>query len=182
MRPQVIAFIFESLVLVKKSPTLQGFSLSVQWQLLSGYALQGRMDRDKVIVDFSPQAADPLLEKITGSRSPETQKCNIQEIEEGKRITRKIFHFENCGTVYMDSLNAHNVKIKNCGNNVPNVTCLLFLSFSPHFCSHWQPTYPYHIIFQITVLGLLAMGKSYTHNLMQSLVVRGHLCHLQLSI
>ena len=106
--------------------SLQGFSLSVQWQLLSGYALQGRMDRDKVIVDFSPQAADPLLEKITGSRSPETQKCNIQEIDEGKRITRKIFHFENCGTVYMDSLNAHNVKIKNCGNNVPNVTCSLF--------------------------------------------------------
>ena len=185
MRPQVIAFIFKRLVLVKKSPSFQRFSLSFHWQLLSGYTLQFRMDmadRDTVIVDLSPQAADPRLKKITDSRSPETQKCNIQEIDEGKRITRKIFHFENCGTVYMDSLNAHNVKIKNCGNNVPNVTCLLFLSFSPHFCSHWQPTYPYHIIFQITVLGLLAMGKSYTHNLMQSLVVRGHLCHLQLSI
>ena len=107
MRPQVIAFIFESLVLVKKSPTFQGFSLSVQWQLLSGYALQGRMDRDKVIVDFSPQAADPLLEKITGSRSPETQKCNIQEIDEDKRITCKIYH-------WVSLLNALYVKIKNC--------------------------------------------------------------------
>ena len=152
MRPQVIAFIFESLVLVKKSPTLQGFSLSVQWQLLSGYALQGRMDRDKVIVDFSPQAADPLLEKITGSRSPETQKCNIQEIDEDKRITCKIYH-------WVSLLNALYVKIKNCGNNVPSVTCSLFLSFSPHFCSHCQPTWPYHIMIQITVLGLLAMGK-----------------------
>ena len=175
MRPQVIAFIFESLVLVKKSPTFQGFSLSVQWQLLSGYALQGRMDRDKVIVDFSPQAADPLLEKITGSRSPETQKCNIQEIDEDKRITCKIYH-------WVSLLNALYVKIKNCGNNVPSVTCSLFLSFSPHFCSHWQPTWPYHIMIQITVLGLLAMGKFYTHNLIESPVVPGHLCRLELSI
>ena len=143
----------------KKSPTFQGFSLSVQWQLLSGYALQGRTDRDKVIVDLSPQAANFRLEKITDSRSPETQTCNIQEIDEDKRITCKIYHFESCGTVYMDSLNAHYVKIKNCGNNVPNVTCSLFLSFSPHFCSHCQPTWPYHIMIQITVLGLLAMGK-----------------------
>ena len=87
------------------------------------------VDRDTVIVDLSPQAVDRRLEKITDSHSPETQKRNIQEIDEDKRLIRKIYHFKNCGTVYMDSLNAHDVRVKNCGNNVPNVTCSLFLLF-----------------------------------------------------
>ena len=90
------------------------------------------VDRNTVIVDRSLQAADPRLEKTTDSRSPQTQKCNnIQEINEDNHQTHKIYHFENCGTVYMDSFNTHSVKMENCGNNTPKVTCSSFLlSFS----------------------------------------------------
>ena len=157
MRPQVIAFIFESLVLVKKAQHFKG-SVSLSSGSYS-QATPYKAEWTETKLSSISHLRLPILEKITGSRSPETQKCNIQEIDEDKRITCKIYHFESCGTVYMDSLNAHYVKIKNCGNNVPNVTCSLFLSFSPHFCSHCQPTWPYHIMIQITVLGLLAMGK-----------------------
>ena len=73
---------------------------------------------------MSPQAADPKVEKKTNSRSPD-----IQEINEDICQTHKIYQFQNCGTVYMDSLNARGVRMDNCGNNVPQVTCSLFFLF-----------------------------------------------------
>ena len=66
---------------------------------------------------------DPKLEKSI-SRSPD-----IQEIDEDIRQTRKIYHFQNCGSVCMsvssDSFNARGVTMENCGNNlnIPQVTC-----------------------------------------------------------
>ena len=92
------------------------------------------VDRNTVIVDRPPQAADPRLEKTTDSLFPRTRKChcNIQEINEKNPQAHKIYHIENCGTVYMDSFNAHNVRMENCGNNISKVTCsLFFLSFFP---------------------------------------------------
>ena len=78
----------------------------------------------------SSQAADPRLEKTTNFRS---QAPDIQEVNEDIHQTHKIynFKFQNCGTVYMpvDSFNARGVRMDNCGNNVPQVTCSL--SFSP---------------------------------------------------
>ena len=70
------------------------------------------------------QAADPRLEMPTNSRSPQTQNSEIQEISEDIHQTHKIYHFQNCGTVYMDSLNARGVIMENCGNNIPQVICL----------------------------------------------------------
>ena len=88
------------------------------------------------MVDRSPQTSGPSLEKTANSPSPE-----IQEINEDIRQAHKIYHFQNCGTVYIDSFNARGVRMENCGNNVPQVTCsLAFFSFSPHLT--WQ----YHII------------------------------------
>ena len=97
---------------------------------------------------MSTQAVDPRLEnfKTTDSRSPLTQKCTIQEINEDRQI-HKIYHFENCGTIYLDSLNAHNVRMENCGNNMNDPCSLFFFSFSlsPHFCSHLtRPCYSDH--------------------------------------
>ena len=89
----------------------------------------GMVNSNTVIVDRSSQAADPRLEKTTNSRS-----LDIQEINEDIHQTHKIY-LQNCGTVYMpltvDSFNARGVRMENCGNNVPQVTCLL--SFHPHF-------------------------------------------------
>ena len=75
---------------------------------------------------MSLQAADPMVEKTTNSRSPD-----IQEINEDIRQTHEIYQFQNCGTVYMDSLNARGVRIEKCGNNAPQVTTcsLFFVSF-----------------------------------------------------
>ena len=72
---------------------------------------------NEVIVDRSPQAADFMLEKTTDSRSPGTQKCDIQEINEDNRQTHKIYH---CGTVNMNmnSFNARGIRMENCGNKV----------------------------------------------------------------
>jgi hypothetical protein len=103
---------------------------------------QTAIDRNTVIVDRpggSPQAADPRFKKTMNSQSEspsQTQKCNIQAINdsehEDNRQTHKTYHFENCGIVYMDSFNAHGVRMKNCGNlnNVSQVTCCFFFPFS----------------------------------------------------
>ena len=87
------------------------------------------MDSNTVIVDRSPQAADPSLKRTTNSRSSDMQEL----LNEDNPQTRKIYYFQNCGTVYMpvDSFNARGVRMKDCGNNVSQVTCLLFFfSFS----------------------------------------------------
>ena len=135
------------------------------------------VERNILIVDRSPQAADPKSEKTTtrNSRSPD-----VQGINEDVRQTHKIYHFQNCGTVYMpvDSYNARGVIMENCGNDVPQVTCSLLFSPQPQICSHLTRA------FQITVLRLLAMRKFYTHNLMQTRtpVVCWHLRHLPLKM
>ena len=119
--------------------SFQGFRVSLFVQLLL-YIPSVRLDMDSntAIDDRSSQAADPRLENTTKSRSPD-----IQEINEDIRQTHKIY-FQNCGTVYMpvNSFNARGVKMENCGNNVPQVTCLLSfspLSFNPaisHYSDH----------------------------------------------
>ena len=131
-----------------------------------------------VIVDRSPQAADPSLNRTTNTRSPDIQEL----LNEDNPQTRKIYYFQNCGTVYMpvDSFNARGVRMENCGNNVPQVNCSLFIfpfSFLMIQLGHYY-------INQITVLRLLAMRKFklYIHNLMQFSMVCGHLGHLPLNI
>ena len=83
------------------------------------------VDSNTVILEKSPQAADSSLEKTKNSPSP--------DINEDIRQTHKIYHIQNCGTVYMpvDSFNARGVRMENCCNNVPQITCsLFFFSFS----------------------------------------------------
>ena len=123
-----------------------------------------------------PAAADRLGETMN-SGSPQTQKSDFQEVNEDIRQTHKLYHFQNCGTVYMDSLNARGVRMENCGNHVPQFTCSWFFSpsFSHHFCSCL--TWPFHII-QITILGFLAMRKFCIRNFIPLPVVCGHLRHL----
>ena len=90
-------------------------------------------DRNTDIVNRHPQTAN-RFEKITNYRSPQMQKCDIQEIDdsEDNHQTHKIYQIQNCGTVYMESSNAHSVRMENCSNNVPQVTCSLFyLSLFP---------------------------------------------------
>ena len=93
--------------------------------------------RNTLIIDRSTQAAD-RLEKTTNSRSPQTQKCDMQETNGDNLQTHKLYHFQNCGAVYMDSFNASGVRTENCGNIAPKVTRkLVFHFFFPHhFCSH----------------------------------------------
>jgi hypothetical protein len=99
------------------------------------------VDRHTVIIDSSPQAADPRLEKTTNSESRSPQEGDIQEINEDNHQTQKVYHIQNFGTVNVDSYNAHGVRMENCNNNVSQLTCSLL--FSPHSCSHL--TWPYHI-------------------------------------
>ena len=63
---------------------------------------------------------EPRIEETTNSRSPD-----IEEMNEDIRRTHNIYHIQNCGTVCMsvDSFNAQGVRMKNCGNNIPQVTC-----------------------------------------------------------
>ena len=70
----------------------------------------------------APAAADELGKTID-SGSPQTQKCDIQDVNEDIRQTHKLYHFQNCGIVYMDSFNARGVRMENCGNHVPQVVC-----------------------------------------------------------
>jgi hypothetical protein len=79
---------------------------------------------DMVDTLIVPQAADPRVE----TRPRPEQKCElVQEINdsEDNRRNQKIYQFQNCGAVYMDSHNAHGVRIENCGNIVPQFTCSL---------------------------------------------------------
>ena len=72
--------------------------------------------RDASIVDRTPHAADLRLENITHSQ---TQKSDIQNIND------IMYHFQNCGTVNLniDSFNARGVRMENCHNNIPQVSC-----------------------------------------------------------
>ena len=112
------------------------------FQLL--YTLPVRLDTLKTTNSRSlqsPQAADRRLENTT---SPQTQKCDIQEINEENRQTQKIYHFQNCGTVNLnvDSFNTRTITMENCGNKVPQVTlCSSFflpLTFCHHVMSYYQ--------------------------------------------
>ena len=98
-------------------------------------------DRNAVMIDRSPQTADPRLEKTKNSRSPHTQQCDIQETNDDILQTHKIFHFQNYGTVYMDSFNAHGVRMENCGNNVPQINCSLNFPLTPAFSSNLAISY-----------------------------------------
>ena len=78
---------------------------------------------------FEFPATQPRFEKTMNSRSPD-----IEDMNENIRQTHNIYHIQNSGTVCMsvDSFNAHGVRMKNCGNNIPKVTCSYsFLSFFP---------------------------------------------------
>ena len=107
-------------------PILSRFSPFVQLLTLQSVGLD-MVNSNTVIVDRSPQAADPSLNRATNSRSPDIQEINK---DSDNRQTHPIYHFQNCGTVYMpvDSFNARGVRMENCGNNVPQITCSLFSS------------------------------------------------------
>ena len=96
------------------------------------------VDRNTLVyTDLSPQATDPKSDMTLNFRPPQTLKCEIQEINEDNCQTHKI-NFQNCGTVNLniDSFNARGVKMRNCGNKVPQVTICssLFPSLSlSHF-------------------------------------------------
>ena len=86
-----------------------------------------------LIVDRPPSAA--AEEKTTNVLSPPSQivqKSDIQEINDDIHQTHKLYHFQNCGIVYMNSFNARGVRMENCGNHVPQVTCSFFF---PRFFS-----------------------------------------------
>jgi hypothetical protein len=104
--------------------------------------------RDTFIVDSDPQAASHRLERTTPFRSPHTQsvtqRSDIQETNEDICQTDRIYHFQNCGTVNIDSFNARGVRMKNCGNNLPQVTCLFIFLFFFSFHLTWP--YAYRII------------------------------------
>ena len=78
------------------------------------------VDSNTVIFEKSAQVPDSSLEKTTNSPPP--------DINKDIRQTHRIYHIQNCGTMYMpvDSFNAHGIRMENCGNNVPQITCLLF--------------------------------------------------------
>ncbi|KAF8809332.1 hypothetical protein BYT27DRAFT_6529201 [Phlegmacium glaucopus] len=59
-----------------------------------------------------PPATNPRLEKT--SNCPRLN----HDIDEDRHKIHKIYHFHNCGTVYMDSLNSHSVTMDNCANNI----------------------------------------------------------------
>ena len=108
------------------------FQVSVS---LSGYSSTYQSDymigKNNVIDDRPLPAAADRLGETMNSGSPQTQKSDIQEVNEDIHQTHKLYHFQNCGTVYMDSLNARGVRMENCGNHVPQFTCSWF--FSPSF-------------------------------------------------
>ena len=82
--------------------------------------------KNTLIDDRPPPAAADRLGKTMNSGSPQSQKSDIQEENEDFSQTHKKYHFQNCGTVYMDS---RNVRMENCGNHIPQVTSsyLIFL-------------------------------------------------------
>ena len=89
------------------------------------------VDRNTVIVDKSPQAADPRLEETANTRSPQTQKCDIKDINEDNRQTHKTYCFQNCANVYIKPFNVHGFR-KKIYADIVRVTCsLIFLFFSP---------------------------------------------------
>ena len=97
---------------------------SVQ-SIVSSYTISyvsAHTDINTVTIIDQSQAADLRLEKMMNG--------DIQEVAEDDRQVHKICNFqpENCGTVYVDSLNTASATMENCGNHVPQVTC------SSHFC------------------------------------------------
>ena len=99
-----------------------------------------------VIVNRSPQTAE-RFEKTSNlnSQSPQMQKCasDFQEIDDSEDTgnhhqTRTIYQIQNCGTVYMDSFNVHGVRMENCSNNFPQVTCSLFFPSLFPFSSNFK--------------------------------------------
>ena len=93
-------------------------------------------------VDRSPP--DPRLKKTP--RSPGSA-SDTQDINEDIRQTHKIYHFQNCGTVSVDSFNARGVTMENCGNTIPQVTCSSSFSFLCFcFCFHFRLTWPCHYL------------------------------------
>ena len=55
--------------------------------------------KNTLINDRPPPAAADRLGKTMNSGSPQTQKSENEDISQ----THKRYHFQNCGTVYMDS-------------------------------------------------------------------------------
>ncbi|KAF8811980.1 hypothetical protein BYT27DRAFT_6433619 [Phlegmacium glaucopus] len=96
---------------------------------------------NSTIVNQSPatgSATDPRLDKT--ANSPQS---NYDVDEDGREI-HKIYHFHNCGTVYVDARSSHRVTMENCANsNVRRVTCSSFpLS---HFVFRMLLSRPCHV-------------------------------------
>ena len=71
-------------------------------------------------------------------------RSQVRNDNEDIRQSQNIYHFQNCGTVCMsvDSFNAHGVRMENCGNYIPQVTCPYSYLYFFLFHLNW----PYHII------------------------------------
>ena len=114
-----------TLRLLLKNLSLQEFSLIVRLLFTQPFGLDmvGNNINNTLIddSDMPPPGASDRLGKTMDSGSPLTQKYDVQEVNEDIRQTQ--YHFQNCGTVYMDSYNARGVRMENCGNHVPQVIC-----------------------------------------------------------
>ena len=108
----------------------------------SRFSLLDVVSKITVTLNMPPQTPN-RLEKTTTSRSPQTHD-DIDSESEDNHKTHRIYQIQNCGTVYVDSSNAHGVRMENCSNNVPQVTCSLsYLFFFPsRLTSYYSDHHP----------------------------------------
>ncbi|KAF8811985.1 hypothetical protein BYT27DRAFT_7335953 [Phlegmacium glaucopus] len=71
-------------------------------------------------------ATDPRLDKTINSpqldHDTDEDGRQIYDTDDGRQI-HKIYHFHNCGPVYVDARSSHRVRMENCANsNVRRVT------------------------------------------------------------
>lgn len=59
------------------------------------------------------------------SKSKETVNAEDTVSDNDRPLAQSMtYQFHNCHAVYLNSHNAHGVKVKNAGNNTPQVTCM----------------------------------------------------------
>ncbi|KAF8811960.1 hypothetical protein BYT27DRAFT_7183288 [Phlegmacium glaucopus] len=77
--------------------------------------VDGNSSVNATIVNQSP--ADLKLKNTINSPQMQNGDLDTQMMNDGQAT----YCFHNCGTVYVDSFNARNVKTENCGNYAPQV-------------------------------------------------------------
>ncbi|KAF8801469.1 hypothetical protein BYT27DRAFT_7341959 [Phlegmacium glaucopus] len=82
--------------------------------------METAVDEDTIANVDQRSPADQRLEKTTNS--PQMQSADIQAtLDEDVRQSPPI-HFQNHGTVYLNSFNTHSITMEDCANHVPQVT------------------------------------------------------------